>query len=156
MTTVDPRPAARRRPGDHQITPAATDRWPDVTTVPRASWPVRAVTASVLEHALRRLPLRLRFADGTALGLGGPLIEVRDPKAFCSRIGTHGLIGFGESYMAREWDAPDLVGALTGWGGSLSVGRLAPQRHGHMSTPEHRAGRWALRWAASIRRPAPP
>ncbi|PKT68088.1 SAM-dependent methyltransferase [Streptomyces populi] len=113
MTTVDPCPAARHRLGGHRITPVASGRWPDVTAVPRASWPVRALTASVVERALRRLPLRVRFADGTALGLGGPLIEVRDPKAFHSRVGTHGLIGFGESYMAGEWDAPDLVSALT-------------------------------------------
>ncbi|NEB77001.1 class I SAM-dependent methyltransferase, partial [Streptomyces sp. SID14478] len=29
------------------------------------------------------------------------------------RIGRQGLVGFGESYMAGEWDAPDLVAALT-------------------------------------------
>ncbi|MEU9566776.1 class I SAM-dependent methyltransferase [Streptomyces sp. NPDC048161] len=113
MTTVGPRPAARRRADDRRTAPVDAERWPDVATVPRASWPVRAVTTSVVERALRRLPLRVRFADRTALGLGGPLMEVRDPKAFYARIGTRGLIGFGESYMAREWDAPDLVGALT-------------------------------------------
>ncbi|WP_432171131.1 class I SAM-dependent methyltransferase [Streptomyces sp. 1222.5] len=112
MTTVEPRPAARHPAGARTL-PVDAECWPDVAAVPRASWPVRAVTASVLERALRRLPLRVRFADGTTLGLGGPLIEVRDPKAFYARIGTRGLIGFGESYMAGEWDAPDLVGALT-------------------------------------------
>ncbi|MFD3558125.1 class I SAM-dependent methyltransferase [Streptomyces sp. NPDC058686] len=112
MTTVEPRPAARHRTGN-QRTAVDADRWPDVAAVPRASWPVQGVTASVLERALRRLPLRVRFTDGATLGPGGPLIEVRDPKAFHARIGTRGLIGFGESYMAGEWDAPDLVGALT-------------------------------------------
>ncbi|MES9556948.1 class I SAM-dependent methyltransferase [Streptomyces sp. NPDC088190] len=113
MTTVGPRPAGRRRADDRRTAPVDAERRPDVATVPRASWPVRAVTTSVVERALRRLPLRVRFADRAALGLGGPLMEVRDPKAFYARIGTRGLIGFGESYMAREWDAPDLVGALT-------------------------------------------
>ncbi|MGX1545475.1 class I SAM-dependent methyltransferase [Streptomyces adustus] len=113
MTTVEPRPAARHRASDPVILPVDAERWPDVAAVPRASWPVRAVSASVVGRALRRLPLRVRFADGGTLGLGGPLIEVRDPKAFFSRIGTRGLIGFGESYMAGEWDAPDLVSALT-------------------------------------------
>ncbi|WP_435613791.1 class I SAM-dependent methyltransferase, partial [Streptomyces sp. 1222.5] len=113
MTTVEPRPAARHRVRGGRTGAVDAERWPDVAAVPRASWPVRAVTASVLERALRRLPLTVRFADGTTLGLGGPLIEVRDPKAFHARIGTRGLIGFGESYMAGEWDAPDLVGALT-------------------------------------------
>ncbi|MGW4304291.1 class I SAM-dependent methyltransferase [Streptomyces sp. NPDC004646] len=88
-------------------------RWPDVAAVPRASWPVRTVAAAVVRHALRRLPLRVRLAGGETLGLGGPLIEIRDPDAFHSRVGTGGLIGFGESYMAGEWAAPDLVSALT-------------------------------------------
>ncbi|MFI6245508.1 class I SAM-dependent methyltransferase [Streptomyces sp. NPDC051016] len=109
MTQVEPRPAARHRTAD----PVGADRWADALAVPRASWPVRAVTASVLTRSLRRLPLRVRFAGGSTVGLGGPLIEVRDPKAFHARIGTRGLIGFGESFMAGEWDAPDLVGALT-------------------------------------------
>ncbi|MFG2638923.1 class I SAM-dependent methyltransferase, partial [Streptomyces sp. NPDC048362] len=115
MTQVEPRPATRNRTRTrgHRTAPVDAERWRDVAAVPRASWPVRAVTASVLEHTLRRLPLRVRFADGSTLGLGGPLMEVRDPKAFHARIGTSGLIGFGESYMAGEWDAPDLVGALT-------------------------------------------
>ncbi|MFF7240049.1 class I SAM-dependent methyltransferase [Streptomyces collinus] len=113
MTQVAPRPAARHRPAGRRSAIVDADRWPDVATVPRTSWPVRAATQAVLEHALRRLPLRMRFADGSTLGQGGPLIEVRDRTAFHARIGTRGLIGFGESYMAGEWDAPDLVGALT-------------------------------------------
>ncbi|MGW6745040.1 class I SAM-dependent methyltransferase [Streptomyces sp. NPDC055025] len=109
MTTAPIRPRAPRT----TVPTADPRRWPDVAAVPRSSWPVRAVTESVLGRALRRLPLRVRFAGGATLGRGGPLIEVHDPKAFHARIGSRGLIGFGESYMAGEWDAPDLVGALT-------------------------------------------
>ncbi|MCQ4198061.1 cyclopropane-fatty-acyl-phospholipid synthase family protein, partial [Streptomyces parvulus] len=71
-----------------------------------------AAAAAVVRRALGRLPLRVRFAGGDTVGLGGPLVEVHDPDAFHARIGAQGLIGFGESYMAGEWDAPDLVGAL--------------------------------------------
>ncbi|CAL9316990.1 Tuberculostearic acid methyltransferase UfaA1 [Streptomyces sp. SudanB148_2056] len=114
MTTTHPRSATHH---DTRLRRVATgvdpERWPDVAAVPRASWPVRAVTESLVGRALRRLPLRVSCVGGTTLGLGGPLIEVRDPDAFHARIGTRGLIGFGESYMAGEWDAPDLVGALT-------------------------------------------
>ncbi|MFI8531314.1 class I SAM-dependent methyltransferase [Streptomyces aquilus] len=88
-------------------------RWPDVAHVPRVSWPRVAVTEAVVRRALRGLPLRARFADGPTLGRGGPLLDVRDAKAFHTRVGAQGLVGFGESYMAREWDAPDLVGVLT-------------------------------------------
>ncbi|MBJ6635635.1 class I SAM-dependent methyltransferase [Streptomyces sp. I5] len=114
MTTTHPRTATHH---DTRLRRVATgvdpERWPDVAAVPRASWPVRAVAKSLVARALRRLPLRVRCVGGTTLGRGGPLIEVHDPDAFHARIGTRGLIGFGESYMAGEWDAPDLVGALT-------------------------------------------
>ncbi|MFE3634982.1 class I SAM-dependent methyltransferase [Streptomyces sp. NPDC059168] len=88
-------------------------RWPDVARVPTASRARTAVTGALVRRALRGLPLRARFAGAEPVGRGGPLLEVRDPAAFHARLGTGGLVGFGESYMAGEWDAPDLVAALT-------------------------------------------
>ncbi len=88
-------------------------RWPDVVARPPSSRARTAVTRALVLRALERLPLRARFADGTRAGLGGPVIEIHDPAAFHRRIGAQGLVGFGESYMAREWDAPYLVAALT-------------------------------------------
>ncbi|CAM3631516.1 Cyclopropane-fatty-acyl-phospholipid synthase [Tsukamurella ocularis] len=38
---------------------------------------------------------------------------LHDPDAVHRRIGTSRLIGFGEAYVAGEWDSPDLVAALT-------------------------------------------
>ncbi|MDX3749470.1 cyclopropane-fatty-acyl-phospholipid synthase family protein [Streptomyces sp. AK08-02] len=108
MRTADPQPAL---PGQAAAVDPA--RWPDVAAVPRASRPRTAVTAALVRRALSGLPLRVRFADGETVGLGGPLLEVRDPAAFRARLGTGGLVGFGESYMAGEWDAPDLVATLT-------------------------------------------
>ncbi|MER6492148.1 MULTISPECIES: cyclopropane-fatty-acyl-phospholipid synthase family protein [Streptomyces] len=93
--------------------PADADRWPDVVAVPRPSRPRDTVTAALVRRALRGLPLRARLAGSGDVGLGGPLLQVHDPAAFHARIGTGGLVGFGESYMAGEWDAPDLVAALT-------------------------------------------
>ncbi|MFF1416985.1 class I SAM-dependent methyltransferase [Streptomyces sp. NPDC058280] len=95
--------------------PAVADelRWPDVARQPRASWLRTAMAERVVRHALGRLPLRVRLGGAETLGLGGPLLDVREPKAFFRRIGADGLIGFGESYMAGEWQAPDLVGVLT-------------------------------------------
>ncbi|MEW2164702.1 cyclopropane-fatty-acyl-phospholipid synthase family protein [Streptomyces sp. NPDC007084] len=101
-------------------------RWPDVVTRPDASRARTAVTRALLRRALRRLPLRARFADGTSVGLGGPVIDIHDPAAFHARIGTTGLIGFGESYMAGEWDAPDLVAALTVLAGNAAALIPAP------------------------------
>ncbi|MYW64330.1 methyltransferase domain-containing protein [Streptomyces sp. SID8379] len=89
------------------------DRWPDVATPPPSSRARTAVAAAVVRHALDRLPLRARLADTPVLGRGGPVLDVHRPREFHARIGRRGLIGFGESYMAGEWDAPDLVAFLT-------------------------------------------
>ncbi|WP_439654464.1 class I SAM-dependent methyltransferase [Streptacidiphilus neutrinimicus] len=87
-------------------------RWADVVRVP-ASSPLRtAVARAVITRALRSLPLRVQMGD-QVLGRGGPLLRVHDPEAFTARLAADGLIGFGESYQAGEWDAPDLPGALT-------------------------------------------
>ncbi|WP_055486682.1 cyclopropane-fatty-acyl-phospholipid synthase family protein [Streptomyces sp. WMMB 322] len=88
-------------------------RWPDVARAPQRA-PLRtALAARLVRRTLERLPLRVRTAGGEDLGRGGPLLELHDPEAFFARIGRSGLIGFGESYMAGEWDAPDLAGVLT-------------------------------------------
>ncbi|MFJ6435819.1 class I SAM-dependent methyltransferase [Streptomyces sp. NPDC091416] len=88
-------------------------RWPDIVRPPRASRLRTAVAERLVRRALARLPLRVRLAGHEDLGLGGPLMDVTDPATFFRRIGSDGLIGFGESYMAGEWDSPDPVGVLT-------------------------------------------
>jgi cyclopropane-fatty-acyl-phospholipid synthase len=40
-------------------------------------------------------------------------MTVHDPGAFFTRLGAGGLIGFGESYLAGEWDCADLTGLMT-------------------------------------------
>ncbi len=89
-------------------------RWPDVARVPRA--PARAaVAAALLRHAAARLPLRVVLPDGTWLGSREPdaaVMRVHHLDAFLRRVGATGLIGFGESYQAGEWDADDLPGLL--------------------------------------------
>ena len=44
----------------------------------------------------------------------GPQAEMHlhRPLAFARRIATRGLLGLGESYMAGDWDSPDLTGLL--------------------------------------------
>ncbi|MDT0380111.1 cyclopropane-fatty-acyl-phospholipid synthase family protein [Streptomyces sp. DSM 42041] len=120
----------------------ATDpeRWPDVARVPRVSGLRSAIAARIVRQALARLPLRVRFPDGESLGLGGPLLDLHEPEAFVARIGHSGLIGFGESYMAGEWDAPDLVGVLDVLAGNVQT--LVP------------AGLQRLRRVWELRRPS--
>lgn len=109
--------------------------WPDVAQVPPASRARTAVARILVRRALRGLPLRARFDGVDPIGLGGPLLEVRDPAAFHARVGTGGLVGFGESYMAGEWDAPDPVAVLT---------VLAAHAAGLVPAPLQRLRRW---WA---------
>ncbi|GAA2994284.1 class I SAM-dependent methyltransferase [Streptomyces drozdowiczii] len=115
-------PAPAPAPDAAGIDPA---RWPDVVALPRASRLRTAVAERLVRGALARLPLRVRLGGREDIGLGGPLMDVRDPDAFFRRIGASGLIGFGESYMAREWDAPDPVGVLTVLAGHVAT--LIPQ-----------------------------
>lgn len=143
MTTTHPRPATTPRVPGARTASVDPARWPDVAAPPRTSRVRRATAAAVVRRALDRLPLRVRFADGDTVGLGGPLVEVHDPDAFHGRIGAQGLIGFGESYMAGEWDAPDLVGALT---------VLAANAAGLVPAPLQRLrGLWAQRQPAARR-----
>lgn len=111
---------ATRPTGAPLATPTSTSprlavdpvRWPDVAALPRASRARTALATALVRRALRQLPLRTRFPDGETLGLGGPLLQLRHPERLFRRVGHNGLIGFGESFMAGEWEAPDLVGVL--------------------------------------------
>ncbi|WP_111602132.1 cyclopropane-fatty-acyl-phospholipid synthase family protein [Streptomyces sp. Amel2xB2] len=115
MPRTSPEPPSPASPSSASPPRAAVDprRWPDVARAPRRA-PLRtAVAARLVRRALERLPLRVRTDGGAEFGRGGPLLQLHDADAFFARIGRSGLIGFGESYMAGEWDAPDLAGVLT-------------------------------------------
>lgn len=101
--------------------PPATDSsscWPEVFTVP--SGPVAAASALVADRLIRRavagLPIRLVYPDGTVVGTGdatAPALIVNEPDRLARRVGRYGMVGFGESFMAGEWESTDLVGLLT-------------------------------------------
>jgi cyclopropane-fatty-acyl-phospholipid synthase len=106
---------------------AATDpqRWPGVTLVPRG--PVSMFTGSIadglLRRAVARLPIRLQYPDGSVIGAADPTLPtmvIHHPKALSRRIGRYGLIGFGESYMAGEWESDDLAGVMTAFANSVA------------------------------------
>ncbi len=95
------------------------ERWPDVAVADGS--PVRAAVARVLfTRAVAALPLRVRFPDGRLLGAAGdeqspdtPVMVLHRPGEFFRRFGASALIGFGESYLAGDWDCADLTGLLT-------------------------------------------
>lgn len=76
-----------------------------------------AVARQLFRRAVSRLPLRVEYPDGTVLGqdpgAAAPVLVVHRPDDFAARLGSAGLIGFGESYMAGDWSAPDPAAVLT-------------------------------------------
>ncbi|MEU9043704.1 MULTISPECIES: cyclopropane-fatty-acyl-phospholipid synthase family protein [unclassified Kitasatospora] len=97
--------------------PAAVDarQWPDVARLPHV--PARAAVAQrLLRRIARRRGLRVELPYGRLLAPApaeAPVLRLHRPGAFFHRIGENGLIGFGESYQAGDWDSPDLVALLT-------------------------------------------
>jgi cyclopropane-fatty-acyl-phospholipid synthase len=108
------------------MTVSTAIRWPTAATPPRT--PLRATTARVvIEHALRRVPVRVSYPDGRVLGAGSPAspeLEVVRPAAFFARLGRDAKIGFGEAYMAGDWRAgsgTDLADLLTPFASRLTT-----------------------------------
>ncbi|WP_346767606.1 class I SAM-dependent methyltransferase [Knoellia koreensis] len=110
MTTADLRLAPRP-----SIDPR---RWPDLAASRRRAR--RRVEAKVAEQifraAVRRLAVRVELGDtvlgGAATDPDAPVMQIARPDAFFAAVGASGLIGFGESYMAGDWDSPDLASLL--------------------------------------------
>ena len=114
-----------QRPPRAAATAAAAGRWPDVAVTPND--PVRAAAARALfTRAVRTLPVTVKLPGGRLLGSGGPVMILHRPQAFFRRLGASGLIGFGESYLAGDWDCADLTGLLTVF--ATHVGELVPPR----------------------------
>jgi cyclopropane-fatty-acyl-phospholipid synthase len=88
------------------------NRWPEL--IPPPSAPLRTAAAKVfLRRAARHCGIRVQFANGDTWGpSGGPVVRIWDIDALATRLGRAGEVGFGESYMAAEWDADDLVAVL--------------------------------------------
>ena len=75
--------------------------WPGLHDVSRA--PVHAAIAKRLtKAAVKKLPLTMAFPDGSSWGAGGPVLQVVNPESFFRRLGTEGLIGFGEAWMTGD------------------------------------------------------
>lgn len=102
-----------------------SSRWPAVARVPKGPLSMGAarVAESFLRRAAARLPLRLRYPDGSVVGAADPTLPTMDihrPTAMFRRVGRYGLIGFGESYMAGDWSSDDLAGLLTAFADSMA------------------------------------
>jgi cyclopropane-fatty-acyl-phospholipid synthase len=101
-------------------------RWPAMA-VPSPA-PLRAALARLaFRRAARRAGICVRLADGPSFGSrSGPLLQISNPDAFFARLGRQGKIGFGEAYMAGDWDAPSVVDVLEAM--ARNIDSLIPPR----------------------------
>jgi cyclopropane-fatty-acyl-phospholipid synthase len=97
--------------GAEPLSPASipvgtASRWPDVVRVPDGgakAWVARALFL----RAVAGLPIQVEL-DGRTAGGGGPgdpLMRILRSDDFFARVGQGGLIGFGESFQAGDWEA---------------------------------------------------
>jgi cyclopropane-fatty-acyl-phospholipid synthase len=107
-------------------------RWPDVAEVPPVSWRT-PFGRLLIRRAERRLPLQLLDRPAAGDAGNGERIVCADPERLARRIARDGLIGFGESYMAGEWDSPDLAALMEAL--ATHYDELVP-----------RGSRWLRRW----------
>ncbi|HWA67112.1 MAG TPA: cyclopropane-fatty-acyl-phospholipid synthase family protein [Mycobacteriales bacterium] len=126
MTATDPR--TRRTADRPSAPPRGVDlaRWPEMA--PPKPAPLRAAIArTVMRRVADRARLRVELPDGACFGpADAAVIRILSPDSFFTRLGRDGKIGFGESYMAGDWDAPDLAAAIEPL--ARQVGTLIPAR----------------------------
>ena len=100
------------------------------TVPPPPTGGVAAIRAGVARMIVRRavepLPVRLTLPDGSKIGGGddkAPRMLVHRPDAFYARLGSDAKLGFGEAYMAGDWDTgpgTDLAELLTPFAGRMA------------------------------------
>jgi cyclopropane-fatty-acyl-phospholipid synthase len=112
------------------VTRPAADpqRWPDVASVPRGRAPIRtALLTALVRPGSRKLGVRVLLPGGRIMGsadLQAPLMRLHRPESLYRRVIASGLVGFGESYQAGDWDADDLPALL----GAMANRALTPSR----------------------------
>ena len=108
------------------MTVPATVSWPALVT--RSMPPIRATVArQIFERAVAPLPVRVTYPDGQVQGNGSPAspeLQIMRPAAFFARLGREAKIGFGEAYMAGDWQAgpgTDVADLLTPFAARLTT-----------------------------------
>jgi cyclopropane-fatty-acyl-phospholipid synthase len=88
--------------------------------------PLRArIARTLLRRVAAHTNIRVAFPDGSVWGTPGrPTLQVIHPDRFFTRLGRDGLIGFGEAYMAGDWESDEIVELLTPM--ARDMGSLVP------------------------------
>lgn len=80
----------------------ATQTWPSLAR-PRSNPVRRAGALAAIRLIAKDLPATIRL-DNRSYGLGGPAMRVHRGAAFLDRLGHDAGSGFGEAYLAGDWD----------------------------------------------------
>jgi cyclopropane-fatty-acyl-phospholipid synthase len=97
--------------------------WPGLADPPPTSYKAR-IAESLFRRAVRTLDVQVRLPSGELLGGGGPgspVMRLHRPAAFFRRLGSHGNIGFGESYMVGDWTSSSLADVLTPFAAKMAT-----------------------------------
>jgi cyclopropane fatty-acyl-phospholipid synthase-like methyltransferase len=91
-----------------------SDRGRQITVPNPPRVQVRAMFAkAVIRRAARLLPFNISLSNEIGTEYREPVMHLRRPNLFYRRLGASGMIGFGESYQAGDWDSDDLAALLT-------------------------------------------
>ncbi len=100
-----------------------TGPWLDLPPAPVARPVHTAIARALFLRVVPRLAVQVELPDGRVVGGGGPAAPVMRIRreAFFRRLGTDGLIGFGEAFMAGDWDADDPAAVLAPFAARMST-----------------------------------
>ena len=87
-------------PAVHQ---PVTETWPTLAR-PRSNPVRRYGAATAIKLIAKDLPATIHLDSNRSYGLGGPAMRVHRTSAFLDRLGQDAGSGFGEAYLAGDWD----------------------------------------------------
>jgi len=97
--------------------------WLDLAPAPTARPVHTAIARMLFGRVAPHLAVRIELPDGRTVGGGGadaPVMRIRSDDFF-RRLGADGLIGFGEAFMAGDWDADDPAAVLAPFAARMST-----------------------------------
>ncbi|MFD7158697.1 class I SAM-dependent methyltransferase [Kribbella sp. NPDC059898] len=80
-----------------------TETWPTLAR-PRSNPVRRYGAATAIRLIAKDLPATIHLDSNRSYGLGGPAMRVHRTAAFLDRLGQDAGSGFGEAYLAGDWD----------------------------------------------------
>ncbi|GAB2660140.1 class I SAM-dependent methyltransferase [Kribbella swartbergensis] len=124
----------------------AAETWPTLVR-PRSNPVRRAGALAAIRLIAKDLPATIHL-DNRSYGLGGPAMRVHRSAAFLDRLGHDAGSGFGEAYLAGDWDpepGTDLADLLVPFAERFSD-----------EETRHLLPKWAqsLRWLVTRSQPA--